>query len=331
MIISQKQFNLKKMKTISELKIREKLQEIFKGKIKVNEPLSAHTYIKIGGPVDLLLSPVDVEDLKTVVKFLVAQDIPMWIIGKGSNLLVSDESLPIAAIKLDSAFFQKITKQDNCVYAQAGVSLAKFINFNKNNGLSGSEFLAGIPGSIGGAIFMNAGSRNISLGNSKQLCSISDILIKVQVMDKQGNVKILAKKDIEFTYRDCGLTDQIILAAWFELKPMRQEIITRGIEAFLSNKMNTQELSLPNAGCIFKNPAESALSAGALIDQANLKGFSIGDAEISFIHANFIVNKGKASFAQVRSLIAKIQTTVENKYSIRLEPEVKIWDKEGLK
>ncbi|MFH1061615.1 MAG: UDP-N-acetylmuramate dehydrogenase [Candidatus Omnitrophota bacterium] len=319
------------MKTIPEIKIQEKLQQVFKGRIRVNEPLSSHTYIKIGGPVDLFLSPVDIEDLKAAVEFLDQANIPRVMIGKGSNLLVSDESLPIAAIKLNSPFFQEITKQDNSVYARAGVSLAKFINFSKNNRLSGSEFLAGIPGSIGGAIFMNAGTRNISLENSKQLCSISDIVSQVQVMDKHGNVKIIAKEDIKFTYRDCGLTDQIILAAWFELKPLAQEIIAQNIEAFLNNKLSTQELVLPNAGCIFKNPAKSKLSAGALIDQAKLKGCSIGDAEISFIHANFIVNKGNASFSQVRSLIAKIQETVENKYSICLEPEVKIWDKEGLK
>ncbi|MBU1087780.1 MAG: UDP-N-acetylmuramate dehydrogenase [Candidatus Omnitrophica bacterium] len=318
------------MKTISNIKIQEDLARVFKGRIRLNESLAEHTYIKIGGPVDLFLNPEDIADLRAAIEFLNKADIPWVIIGKGSNLLVSDQVLPIAAIELNNDFFQQISKRDNIVYAAAGVSLARFVNFNKSQGLAGSEFLAGIPGSIGGAVFMNAGARDLYSGSLEKICSIADITVKVQVMDKQGNLRIINKKDIKFSYRSCGLDEQIILAAWFELKPGVEQKIDLDIQVFLNNKIKTQELCLPNAGCIFKNPAATKVSAGALIDQASLKGLAIGDAAISFIHANFIVNKGNASFAQVKSLIVKIQETVKNKYSICLEPEVKIWDREGL-
>ncbi|MBU1044878.1 MAG: UDP-N-acetylmuramate dehydrogenase [Candidatus Omnitrophica bacterium] len=319
------------MKTISNLKIQENLARVFKGRIRQNEALSQHTYMKIGGPVDLFLNPEDIADLKAAVEFLNQAAIPWVIIGKGSNLLVSDQHLPIAAIELSSAFFQELSRQNNVVYAAAGVSLASFINFNKSQGLAGSEFLAGIPGSIGGAVFMNAGARNLNSAGLEKLCSVFDIVSQVQVMDKAGELSIISKKDIEFSYRSCGLDDQIVIAAWFELEPGAEVKIDLDIQAFLDNKIKTQELGLPNAGCIFKNPSIIKISAGALIEQANLKGLAIGDAAVSLIHANFIVNKGKASFAQVKSLISQIQVIVENKFSVYLEPEVKIWDREGFK
>ncbi len=319
------------MKTMLDNQIQEKLLEFFKGRIRVNEYLSRHTYIKIGGQVDLFLNPINIEELKKTVQFLNQENIPWVIIGKGSNLLAGDHRHSITVIELNSDFFKSLFIQADLVYAAAGVSLASFIAFNKNNRLSGSEFLAGIPGSIGGAVFMNAGSRGLYPLSSGKVCSVADIVVKIQVMDKNGNISIIARRDIDFSYRDCGLSDQIIIAAWFKLKPCLEQEITQNINTFLNNKIKTQELNIPNAGCIFKNPLGTKFSAGALIDKANLKGLAIGDAAVSSLHANFIINNGKANFSQVKDLILKIQETVKNKYSIHLELEVKIWDREGLK
>jgi len=311
--------------------IQEKLQRFFKGQIRLNESLSSHTYIKIGGPVDLFLNPIDIDDLKKVVQFLNKENISWIIIGKGSNVLAADHRHSIAVIELNSDFFKSLFIKNNFVYAAAGVNLASFVNFNKKNGLTGSEFLAGIPGSIGGAVFMNAGSRDLYPNSLKKVCSISEIVVKIQVMDKNGNINIIARKDIDFSYRTCAFNEQIIIAAWFDLKPCLGKEINRNINVFLNNKIKTQELNIPNAGCIFKNPLGTKFSAGALIDKADLKGMAIGDAAVSSVHANFIINNGKASFSQVKDLIMKIQETVKNKYFVCLETEVEIWDREGLK
>jgi UDP-N-acetylmuramate dehydrogenase len=319
------------MNSITGIQTKEKLKEFFKGKVKVKEPLALHTYMKIGGPVDFFLNPSDIDDLKAAVEYLTTNKIPFKVIGKGTNLLVSDEELPMAAIELSSDYFKHIEKQETSVYARAGASLAGFVNFTKQNSLSGGEFLAGIPGSIGGAVCMNAGARDITQAGQGRMRCVADIVNKVEVLTRNNKIKTLKKQEIEFSYRSSNLADKIIIGAWFGLELKAQQFISRDIAQYLNNKMMTQELSMPNAGCIFKNPKASKMSAGALIDQANMKGFSIGDAAVSSIHANFIINRGKASFDQVVALMKQVQEKVKIQYSVDLEPEVEIWDKQGVK
>jgi UDP-N-acetylenolpyruvoylglucosamine reductase len=252
--------------------------------------------------------------------------------GEGSNLLVSDDGLDAAVVRLRSAFFRRIAVQNNLVFAAAGVPLAALCIYAEKNGLSGCEFLSGIPGTVGGALVMNAGSREVDADQGAgRVCSMSQIVSQLEVMNRHGEVSLYAKEDVEFGYRSSNLKGMIVLGAWFRLAPADRDAIKQRGERFIGRKRTTQDLTLPSAGCVFKNPAESRHGAGALIDQCRLKGTVVGDAQVSTIHANFIVNKGNARFAEVKALMELVQTKVWEHCSVRLEPEVEIWGQGGLR
>lgn len=277
-----------------------------KGRLLHNEPLCKHTTFRIGGPVDMWAEPNDPEDLAAFLEAAKSDKLPVIIIGEGSNLLVSDKGLRAAAIHLGDSF-------------QAGIGLQKFIMKTIQEGCCGLEFMAGIPGTMGGAIKMNAGA-------GLKGPWISDFIERARVCDYSGRDKWLEKKDLGFGYRDSGLRELVILEAEFNLKKLKdKEAVKKEYQKFLTEKKNRQELSRPSAGCVFKNPKGSALTAAQLIEGCGLKSKRIGGAMVSDKHANFIVNTGNASFNDVIELIELIKDNVFNEYGIKLEPEIEIW------
>jgi UDP-N-acetylmuramate dehydrogenase len=289
----------------------EKIREFFRGNISISEPLARFTTFKIGGPADYYLEPKDREDLINLIKYLKEIKYPYLIIGNGSNVLISDEGIRGAAINLEFGF-TKIQINKNNVFAEAGIRLSKLVDVCIENSLVGMENLAGIPGTLGGAILMNAGAYG---------GEISNFIKTVEVVD-DVEFKFLTKEECGFTYRKSSLERKIILSAEFEL-PFGDKAKARERRKELLIKRNqSQPVDVPNAGSIFKNPVGNY--AGRLIEQAGLKGLTIGGAKVSEKHANFIVNFNNASANDVIELMKVIQETVFNKFGILLEPEIKM-------
>lgn len=285
-----------------------------RSEIKFKEPLRKKTTFKIGGPAKLFIEPKDTKDLKSLINLLKRDKIPRLVMGAGSNLLISDKGINAAVIRLNAPYFRKITKRGNCLNVGSGVALSRLLKTAKENNLSGAEFLAGIPGTVGGAVAMNAGVGDRSFG---------DLVKKVKVMDDNCRIRVLAKKDIKFAYRQSSLAGYIILNICLELTKGNKEKINKKIKEFLEYRSNNQDKTLPNAGCIFRNPKGE--SAGRLIDLCGLKGKTMGDAYVSRIHANFILNKGNAKAGDVLKLMDLIRKKVKNRFNINLHPEIKIW------
>jgi UDP-N-acetylmuramate dehydrogenase len=277
-----------------------------KGRLLYNEPLSRHTTFRIGGPVDVWVEPKRPEDLMNFLEAAKSAKLPVMIIGEGSNLLVSDKGLKAMAIHLGDAL-------------GAGMGLQGFIIKMIEKGFLGLEFMAGIPGTVGGAIKMNAGA-------GLKGPWISDFISRLRVCDYSGRARWVEKKDMKSGYRDSGLKDVIILEAEFNLKKEKhkKEDARKEYQRFLDEKKNRQDLSRPSAGCIFKNPKEHGSTAAQLIEGCGLKSQRIGGAVISEKHANFIVNSGNATFNDVIELIGLIKDTVFNRYGVKLETEIEI-------
>jgi len=289
-------------------------QRGLKGRVKAQESLSRRTTFKIGGLAEFFVEPRDSADLKLLILAAKSSKVPILVIGAGSNILVSDRGVKAIVLRLNATLFKRISYSRNVMEAGSGLMLGHLILAAGNHGLSGLEFLAGIPGTVGGALAMNAGAWGRS---------ISDLVEKVRVMDYNGTTKTLGRKDIKFAYRRCSLTGYIILSARLKLVKKTKKEINENIKKFLGYRRNTQDTSLPNAGCIFKNPP--ANSAGRLIDLCGLKGKRIGGACVSQRHANFILNQGNASAGDVLKLMRLIRKRVKDKFKVTLEPEIKIW------
>ncbi len=289
-----------------------------KGRIRLAEPLKNHTTFKIGGPAKFFIEPQDPNDLRLLLSLVKRYNLSLLVIGRGSNLLISDKGINGVVLRLNAPWFNKLSYKDNYLEAGSGALLSRVVLFAKGHGLSGAEFLVGIPGTVGGALAMNAG---IAQDNR----SIAELVESVTVMDYRGNRKILNKKDIRFGYRTSSLSKYIILSALIKLNRKNKEQINDKIKAYLKYRKLTQDLSKPSAGCIFRNP--KGHSAGRLIDLCGLKGKRIGDAGVSLKHANFILNLGKGSARDVCKLMDLIRKKVNNKFNINLTPEIKIWQK----
>ena len=285
-----------------------------KGRVKRGEPLSKHTTFRIGGRADFFIEPKDEADLKGLLCSLKKEKIPVLLIGSGSNLLIGDKRLDSAVIRLSAPFFRKIRLQGNILEAGAGVSMAFLLQYACANDLTGLEFLAGIPGSVGAGLVMNAGIPGHNIG---------DRVLDVGVMDYRGKTRSLKKKDIGFAYRKSGLGGYIVTDARFKLTAGSRRKIGDQIKSILEKRREGQDYSHHSAGCVFKNPKR--LSAGKLIDACGLKGRHIGGAYVSDKHANFIINKGNARASDVLKLMRLIQNKVKTKFKIKLEPEIKIW------
>ncbi|MFH1621883.1 MAG: UDP-N-acetylmuramate dehydrogenase [Candidatus Omnitrophota bacterium] len=289
-----------------------------KGKIKHNEPLNNHTSFKIGGRAAILFEPKDTEDLIDCLKKLKKRKIRYFVIGNGTNVLIGDSGFNGVVIKLSSKFFRKISKNGKIVTAGAGVNLGDLIKYLSKTKFSGYESLVGIPGSLAGALVMNAG-----IIKHKQRKCISDIVYKVKVLDKNCKVKFLTRRDCGFNYRRSGLGKYIILEAHLKFKKDKDKGFENRIKNFLVYRSIHHDYSKPNAGCIFKNPSKQ-ISAGKLIEDCGFKGFSIGGAMVSKRHANFILNFNRATANDVIKLINRIKRRVKDKFGIKLKEEIKI-------
>ncbi len=287
------------------------IKQFFRGYIGINEPMAKYTSMRVGGPADYYLEPADKADLVEIVKYFQSNKFPYIMVGRGSNILVSDKGIRGAVINIEAAL-PHVRLEGDLVVAEAGITLAKFVDFCVQQGLAGVEMLAGIPGSMGGAIVMNAGAHG---------GEISDHLVEVEVF-RNGRVQKIPKLEAGFAYRTSAFGGDIVLSASFRLpKGNKEELLNKRRELILKRN-TTQPLQLPNSGSMFKNPPGHF--AARLIEQAGLKGKRVGNAQISEKHANFIVNLGGAKASDVLTLIDLARRTVHQNTGILLELEVKL-------
>jgi len=279
---------------------------------KIDERLSKHTTLCIGGCADYFVEVETEQQLISLLKFVKENRIKFFVIGGGSNLLFSDDGFKGIVIKLSGEFCKYEISQNRVVCGSA-VSLSYLAQQTAEQGLSGLEQLSGIPGTIGGAVFGNAGVKNYS---------ISSVVDKVEIVDNSGNKSVLTKKDINFEYRKSNLKDSIITKIFFFLKKAEKNDILKTISQEREKRKNSQPIGTKNAGCIFKNPKDD--SAGRLIDSLNLKNYSVGGITVSDVHANFFVNKDNGCAKDMVSLIEFVRNEIYKKYNIKLETEIKI-------
>ena len=279
-------------------------------------PLAKSTWYGLGGPADYFIRPKTVEQLGQVVLRCVENHIPVFLMGLGSNLLIGDEGLRGAVIKLDTKLFTKVDFEPDgaALTAWAGVELSRLVLTCVEKGLSGLEPLTGIPGSVGGAVKMNAGGNFGDFGAAVE---------SVTLMDNQANVFEMSKPELVFDYRGTNIIAQFILNARLNLAAGDPEHIMRNVKEIWIYKKNSQPLNTKNAGCIFKNPRGQ--SAGALIDRAGLKGLQIGGAIVSDKHANFIIAQKGCKSRDVIRLIDAIKQRVKEQFNTELELEIEIW------
>jgi UDP-N-acetylmuramate dehydrogenase len=283
--------------------------------VETNYPLAKDTWYGLGGPADYFIRPETIKQLKNIVQRCNENNIPIYVLGFGSNLLINDKGLRAAVIKLDAEKFAQVQFDGEQLTAWAGAKLSELVLTCVRKGISGIEALTGIPGSIGGAVKMNAG------GN---FGDIGAVIETVSLMDSQGNVFEKSKPELMFDYRKTNITAPFILNATLKLAGADPEQIMRTVKEIWIYKKNSQPLNTRNCGCVFKN--SRGVSAGALIDRAGLKGLQIGGAIVSEKHANFIIaEKGCKSHDVVR-LIDVIKERVKERFGIELELEVEIWD-----
>ncbi|HBX22705.1 MAG TPA: UDP-N-acetylmuramate dehydrogenase [Desulfotomaculum sp.] len=290
------------------------LNQVIKGRVMASEPMSRHTSWRIGGPADFFVEPADSEDLCRALAWARNYGLPVIVIGNGTNLLVSDSGIRGLVIKL-GAGLSGIEIKGAAICAGAGALLPRLANRALQAGLAGFEFLAGIPGTVGGALLMNAGANG---------CSVGERVKMVEAIDYQGHVVTFTKNELKFNYRKSCLSRRnlIITGASFEGMPCPGEEIKKRMDDYLSRRRSTQPLELPNAGSVFKNPPGD--SAGRLIENAGCKEMRVGGIQVSPRHANFFVNLGGGTAADVLELVHTVRATVEDKCSVKLLLEVQI-------
>jgi len=284
--------------------------------VETQYPLAKSTWYGLGGPADYFIRPKTIEQLQEVVRRCNEGRLPIYLMGQGSNLLIGDEGLRAAVIKLESEEFTKIEfDQDGAgLTAWAGAELSRLVLTCVEKGLAGLEPLTGIPGSVGGAVKMNAGGNFGDFGASVE---------SVTLMDSRGNIFERSKPELVFDYRQTNIAAKFILNARLRLTPGDPEHIMRTVKEIWIYKKNSQPLNTKNAGCIFKNPR--GVSAGALIDRAGLKGLQIGGAVVSDKHANFIIAKKGCKSRDVMRLIEVVRQRVKEQFDVELELEIEIW------
>lgn len=300
-----------------QLKINELYKEmdsVVRGNVLRDEPLKNHTYFKIGGPASILAEPEDTEDLKTVLQLIKKYNIDLFVIGNGTNLLVSDEGFKGAIVKVGDKF-NRIERNGYKVVAGAGVLLSSLAKYLAKESLAGFEFASGIPGFLGGAVYMNAGAYG---GEMKQVVN------KVKCMDFDGNIHEFSNEEMEFSYRHTKISDSdyIVLEAELEFTPGSTIEIMEIIRDLNEKRTSKQPLNLPSAGSTFKRPVNGY--ASKLIEDAGLKGLQYKGAMVSDKHSGFIVSYNNACCEDILELMRIVISTVRDKFGITLEPEVKI-------
>jgi UDP-N-acetylmuramate dehydrogenase len=283
--------------------------------VRVNEPLSRHTTWKVGGPADLFVQPRTREELEATMRIIYENKLPWRVIGRGSNLLVRDGGIRGVVLKIDEGF-DDLVIEGNRVIVGGGYSMILLASRTAKQGLTGLEFAGGIPGNVGGAVYMNAGAHG---------SEISRVLVSAEVLLETGEWVTLSNEELKFSYRTSVLQKElrgVVTKAEFQLEYGDAKKITEALTRFKDRRRKTQPLQFPCAGSVFRNPEGDY--AGRLIQEAGLKGYRIGDAEVSTLHANFIINRGNATASDVLSLIRHVQKTVKEKFGVELEPEVLI-------
>ncbi len=281
-------------------------------RLRFEEPLARHTYFGIGGESTAYIEISTVSELAALARFHKQWDVPIAVIGRGSNLLVSDTGFKGIGVRLVGEL-AKLEVDGNIIRVGAGLSLPRLSKTMSRRGLSGVEFALGIPGSVGGALIMNAGAWGSSFG---------DVVTDVTVMNDTGDLVNLTHAEANFEYRHSGLDVYFcVTGATLKLEPGDVDTITERMQTFYKQKVETQPFAEENAGCMFKNPPGD--SAGRLIDISGLKGYRIGGAEVSTVHGNFILNIDNATATDVLNLVAYIQQQVREKTGISLQTEVK--------
>lgn len=290
-----------------------KLCEVIqRDRIATNVPMSSLTTFKTGGNADIIVSPQNNEELKNVVKLFFEMKSPYYVLGNGSNLLVSDNGIRRPVISTLS--MKEISLVDEShIFAAAGASLTAVCLFARDNSLGGLEFAYGIPGSVGGAVYMNAGAYGGEM---------AQVVEKVYSLDREQNEKTRDSKELDFGYRKSVFVgnNEIITGAVFSLKKADKEEVTETMETLMTKRKASQPLNFPSAGSTFKRP--EGYFAAALIDECKLKGFSVGGAEVSEKHAGFVINKDNATCNDVLNLIEEIKRIVLEKKGVILETEV---------
>lgn len=286
-----------------------------RGELRHNVPMSKHTSWRAGGVAERMYQPADLADLQVFLRSLPAEE-PLYVVGLGSNLLVRDGGVRGTVLLMHGALKELRLESANTLYAESGVAGAKLARFAATHHLSGAAFFAGIPGTVGGMLAMNAG------------CYGSETWQKVQrvlVVNRRGELLQRSAEDYEIGYRHVaarGTQEEIFVAAWLKFEAGDSDIVRQEIKALLNKRIATQPLNLPNAGSVFRNPPND--HAARLIEQCGLKGKQIGGAQVSEKHANFIVNVGSATAADIENLIKQVCDVVAAKTGVDLHPEVRI-------
>ena len=287
---------------------------ITKGTVLTEEPMSRHTSFQIGGPAEIFVQPATGDEVRQAICLAKEEQIPFFVVGNGSNLLVSDDGFRGMIVQIGRNL-QEISVEDNVIYAQAGALLSRVARTALEHGLTGMEFAAGIPGSLGGAVAMNAGAYG---GEMK------DILKDVEVLTPDGEIKILSLEELDLSYRHSCIfeNDYIVLSVHLQLEQGDKTVIRNRMDELARARREKQPLEYPSAGSTFKRPA--GYFAGALIQDAGLKGYTVGGAQVSEKHSGFVVNRGGATAEEVLFLIKQVQKKVKSRFGVTMEPEVRM-------
>lgn len=280
-------------------------------RIKYNQPMKEHTTFRIGGPADILVMPGSVSEITLVLDWARKNGLPYLVIGEGSNLLVRDGGFRGLVIKLGDSF-NRVDFNGNEVKAQAGIKVSRLAAMAADKGLGGLEFAEGIPGSLGGAVYMNAGAYG---------GEFSQVVREVTVLNDAGQSIVLKESDLEFGYRSSSIQRYryVVLEVELLLHPEEPHMVKEKMQELSRQRKEKQPLELPSAGSVFKRPPGRFV--GPMIDELGLKGYRVGDAEVSTKHAGFIVNRGHATARDVLALVSQVQQRVKEKFGVDLETE----------
>jgi UDP-N-acetylenolpyruvoylglucosamine reductase len=284
-----------------------------RGTLSRDVPMSRYTSWRAGGKAERMFQPADIDDLILFLRCLPAEE-PIYVIGLGSNLLVRDGGLRGTVLMLHGTFNRLHVEVDGSIYVEAGVPGAKLARFAALHNLSGAEFFAGIPGTLGGMLAMNAGCYGSETWER---------VLRIETVDRHGDIHVRLPADYRIGYRHAELktqSEEWFVAAWLHFPRGNRELARQGIKALLSKRIASQPLNLPNAGSVFRNPQGG--HAAQLIEQCGLKGTRIGGAQVSEKHGNFIVNTGLATATDIEDLIVAVQTLVQERTGVHLQPEV---------
>lgn len=283
-----------------------------RGAVRERVVLAPYMHLRIGGPADWFLEPYAEDDVALAVRACRERDVPLRVLGGGSNVVIADEGVRGAVLHLQS--LNRVQRDGNRITAGAGVTMPSLLRAAKEAGLAGLEKLTGIPAMLGGAVAMNAGTRD---GET------FEHLVSLTLVDRDGNVVVLGRDRFRARYRDGGLGDAVVVQATFELTPDDPKAIFDRFSTSLKKRNATQPVSMRSVGCVFRNPEGDA--AGRLIDASGCKTLRIGGIEVSPMHANYFINDGRGSAADFVALMGEVRARVRARFGVELEPEVKFW------